>query len=337
MGRRTRLIIKRIGHLEKLNRYYDLDIQNIHRGRERLILDTPKGQFQLIPTDCDEGFLIFLFSAQQHLKANGFEKFLSLYQSKEAYPYIKYRDQLLVLMDRMDGEKFTYTPINITRGMETLAEFHRAARGLNPMPGSEFKVSWGKWPDRCFEEINELVKYKLIIKDKKQNSFDEKFYEQVDRLIERGLMAWQRFNHEDYRKLLKREMEARAFNLHSYKDSKLQLVDDQVIIKNMLRIRYEVQVYDLAVYLDEILKATELPVKEVAEFIDHYTKIRPLRSEEWDALIAFLLYPKGLYRLIRHYYKKRKVKDSLERFDDLLNLIDREDELITYLEQKKVE
>jgi CotS family spore coat protein len=218
--------------------------------------------------------------------------------------------------------------------METMARFHQAARGFTPMPGSEFKVSWGKWPDRCFAEVNELVKQKLELKDSRSSSFDDKFWEQVDRLIERGLMAWQRFNHENYRKVLKEEMEAKAFNLHSFKAESLLLVDGEVVIKSMERARFELQVYDLAFFFDVILQNSEIPVSEVAGYLRHYTKIRPLNREEREALLAFLFYPKGLYRLIRHYYRNRRVKDGLIRFGEFVKLMDKEEELIHRLMQE---
>lgn len=339
MGRGSRSILRRISRPEKINRFFDLEIKDLQRGRDRdsIQLNTTEGEYELIPTDRDEGFLIFLFSAQKHLQENGFNKFVPIYLSKEAYPYIKYHNQLLVLRDFASGDKFTYTPENIIKGIKTLAEFHKAARGLNPMPGSEFTVSWGKWPDRCFQEINELVKQKLLIKDKKMREFDAKLWDQIDRLIERGLMAWQRFNHENYRKVLKQEMEAKGINLHSFKADKLQVVNGEVMIVEMDRVRFELQVYDLANFLDEILRETDLPVEEVAGFIEHYTKIRPITPEEWEALIAFLLYPKGLYRLIRHYYRNRKVKDGLKRFDQFINQLDRGEALIDYLTKESME
>lgn len=337
MGRRTRSNLKRLDRGEKLNEYFDLEIRESQRTDYHLHLDTSEGPFSVTRTERDEGFLIFLFSAQQHLKANGFHRFVAIHQSKDAYPYFKYRGQKMILEDRVQGEPFTYTPENIRLGMETLAEFHKAARGLNPMPGSEFKVTWGKWPDRCFAEVNDLVKQKLLLKEKRSSSFDERFWEQVDHLIERGLMAWQRFNHEDYRKVLKEEMEARAFNLHSYKAEHLQVVDGEVVIKNMERIRFEVQVYDLALFLDEILRETNMSPKEVAGFVKHYTRVRPLSREEHEALIAFLLYPKGLYRLIRHYYMNRRVRSGMQRFEEYVKLMEREEELVRHLEEESGE
>lgn len=339
MGRRkTRKAIKRIAKPEKINRYFDLDIIDINRHRYNLDIFATEGQYQLIPTDRDEGFLIFLLSAQEHLRENGFDKFTAIEQSKESYPYVRYRGQLLVLQKNQRGQNFKYTSDTIFKGAETLAQFHRAARGLNPMPGSEFKVSWGKWPDRCFEEVNQLVKYKLLVKDeKKLHSFDQRFLEHVDSLIERGLKAWQRFNSEAYRNLLKKEMEEKAFNLHSFKDSKLKRVSNEVIIDDMNRIRYELQIYDLANYLDEILRETDIPVKEVIKAVDTYHDVRPMSEQEWDALIALILYPKEFYRLIRHNYENKRTKDKMQRFDEFITRIKKEDELIAHLKDKRSE
>lgn len=334
MGKRTRSNLKRIGRVEKINQFFDLEISNIRRSDNYLHLNTSRGPFQLARADQDDGTLIFLFSAGQHLKAKGFQQFVSIYQSKDAFPYIRYHGQTFVLQDEVRGEPFTFTPENIRKALETMARFHVAARGFNPMPGSEFKVSWGKWPDRCFAEVNELVKQKLELKDRRIDSFDNKFWEQVDRLIERGLMAWQRFNHEDYRKVLKSEMEAKAFNLHSFKAENLTLIDGEVVIKSMDRARFELQVYDLAFFLDEILQNTEIPAAEVADYVQYYLKIRPLSREEREALLAFLFYPKGLYRLIRHHYETRRVRDGLIRFDEFVKLMDKEEELIQHLMQE---
>ncbi len=337
MARSKISFLKRVASEEILNRFFDLEILDLHRHSQYITLDTSRGKLRLNPTDRDEGFLIFLLSAQQHLKANGFEKFTSIYQSKEANPFIKYRRQLLMLTDWVDGEDFTYTAENIIKGMETLAQFHNAARGLHPMPGSEFKVSWGKWPDQCFQEVNELVKLKTSIKNRRTREFDVKFRENIDRLIERGLLAWRRFNHENYRKVLKKEMEERAFSLHSVSTEKFKLLDNQVIISEMDRIRYEIQIYDLASFLEDILQKTALPIDQVADYLKYYTEIRPLSAEEEEALIAFILYPKGLYRLIRHYYSKNTIKDGFKRFDDFIQLLNREDELIAHLEKKQGE
>lgn len=334
MGRRTRTNLKKIARVEKLNQFFDLEISNIRRSDNFLHLSTSRGPFQLARADQDDGTLIFLFSAGQHVKANGFNQVISMYQSKDAYPYIRYHGQKFILRDEVGGEPFTYTAENIKKALEMLARFHLAARGFNPMPGSEFKVSWGKWPDRCFAEVNELVKKKLELKDNRFSAFDDKFWEQVDRLIERGLMAWQRFNHENYRKVLKQEMEAKAFNLHSVKADNLLLVDGKVIIKSMERARFELQVYDLAIFLDEILEKSEIPPAEVASYLQHYTKIRPLGREEREALLAFLFYPKGLYRLVRHYYRNRQVRDGLTRFVEFVKLMDKEDEMIQCLMQE---
>lgn len=332
MGRGTRSALKRIGRSEKINEYFDLDIRHIRRAHDYLELDTSQGEYQLIPTNRDEGFLIFLFSAQLNLKHNDFVKFSSLYQSKDAYPYIKYRGQLMVLQERLRTREFTYTSENVKKAMETLAGFHQAARGLNPMPGSEFKVAWGKWPDRCFQEVNGLVKQKLLVKDKRIQPFDQLFWQQVDRLIERGLMAWQRFNHENYRQVLKAAMEDKAFNLHSYKAAKIRLVEDQIYITDMNRIRFELQIADLACFLNDVLRETEFSGAEVARFLEDYLKIHPLNDQEWTALQAFLFYPKDIYRLIRHFYRNQRTKEGIERFEQFVTFMDREEELITHLE-----
>ncbi len=337
MARRNTSFLKRVSSMERLNQLFDLEILDLHRHSQYLAIDTPSGKFRLIPTVREEGFLIFLLSVQQHLKINGFEKFASIYQSKEANPFIKYRSQLLILTDYVEGEEFTFTLENIQKGMEILAEFHNAARELNPMPGSEFKVSWGKWPDQCFQEVNDMVKLKTSRKDRKVRDFDVKFGEHIDYLIERGLLAWRRFNHENYRKILKKEMETRSFSLHSVNANKFKLVDGEMIITDMDRIRYEIQVYDLANFLTEILQNTDMPISEVAEYIKYYTAIRPLSFEEREAIIAFLLYPKGLYRLIRHHYSKRTLKDEVKRFNDQVQLMGREEELIAHLEMEQGE
>lgn len=332
MGRGTRSALKRIGRSEKINEFFDLDIRNIRRTNDYLELDTSQGEYQLIPTNRDEGFLIFLFSAQLSLKHNGFSKFSSLYQSKDAYPYIKYRGQMMILEEKLQAKEFTYTSENIKKAMETLASFHLAARRLNPMPGSEFKVAWGKWPDRCFQEVNDLVKQKLLVRDRHVQRFDQLFWQQVDRLIERGLMAWQRFNHENYRQALKKEMEVKAFNLHSYKKAKIKLVDDQVYITDMNRIRFELQVADLACFLNDILRESNFSGNAVANFVEDYHKICPLNDEEWTALHAFLFYPKDMFRLIRHFYRNQRTRDGLQRLENFITFLDREEELITHLE-----
>ncbi len=333
MGRSDRSALKRIACPEKLLEFFDLEIRNIDYTSRYLDLDTSKGKLQLIPTDQDERSLVFLYRVQLHLKANGFKNISVFYQSREADPFIKYRRKLMILVDQVDGEEFIYTRENIVKAMQTLAEFHNAARGLDPVPGSEFKVSWGKWPERCFQEINDLIKQKLLMKEQRGYRFDDIFVEQVDRLIERGLKAWQRFNHENYRQILEQEMEDRAFNLHSYKADKLTITNGQIQIKDMQWVRYELQVYDLAYFLNEILKETVLPVDEVVGFIDEYTKIRQLPAREREALLAFLLYPKDLYRLIRHNYRNQKLRDDIQGFGQLINLMNREEELITHLER----
>lgn len=331
MGKRTRTNLKRIGRVEKLNKFFDLEVDNIRHADNFLYLDTPRGSFQLTRAEQDEGTLIFLYSAGQHLKARGFDRFFSIHHSKNVFPYIRYHGQTFILRDEVRGEPFTYTPGNIQKAMKMMAQFHIAARGFNPMPGSEFKVNWGKWPDRCFAEVNDLVKQKLEVRNRRLSSFDDAFWEQVDRLIEWGLMAWQRFNHENYRKVLKAEMESKAFNLHNFKAENLVLVGEKVLIKSMERARFEPQVYDLAFFLDDILRNSRIPVTEVASYIRCYTDIRPLSREEQEALLAFLFYPKDLYRLIRHYYGDRRMKDRLRRFEEFIWLMDKEEELIEYL------
>lgn len=331
MGGHTRSNLKRMARVEKINRYYDLEIRNLERTSRELLLDTSKGKLKLGPSEHEEGFLNFLLSAQQHLVAKGFTEFAAIHPSRESIPFIKYHGQVMVLEDQTDGEEFTYTRENIARGMETLARFHTAARGIDPLPGSKFKITWGKWPDRCFKEVNDLVRQKILLKDRRVSGFDAKFAEHVDRLIERGLMAWQRFNHETYRKMLREEMDARAFNLHNFKAGNLKIQNGRVLIADMSRIRFEVQIYDLAYFLDEILENSDLPVQEVAELTAYYSRIRPWTAEEHEALIAFLLYPKGLFRLIRHYYRNRRVKNAEVRFDNLWRLLEREEELVQCL------
>lgn len=331
MGGHTRSNLKRMARVEKINRYYDLEIRNLERTSRGLLLDTSRGKLKLGPTELEEGFLNFLLAAQQHLWAKGFTDFAVIHPSKEATAFIKYHGQVMVLEDQAEGEEFTYTRENIARGMETLARFHIAARGIEPLPGSKFKITWGKWPDRCFKEVNDLVRQKILLKNRRLSGFDAKFAEHADQLIERGLIAWQHFNHENYRKMLRQEMEVRAFNLHNFKAGNLKVQDGRVIIADMNRIRFEVQIYDLAHFLDEILEKSDLSVEEIADLTQYYSQIRPWSAEEHEALIAFLLYPKGLFRLIRHYYRNRRVKNAEARFDNLWRLLERGEELVQCL------
>lgn len=331
MGWYTKTSLKRLSNVDTLNSFYDLEIDDIQRAKDSLILNSNKGKFQLIPTTQDEDFLLFLFSAHQHLQEKGFTNFRVIHPTKDKKPFIKIQQNLFVLVREAHGDQFTYNSENIKKAMEELAAFHNAARGLTPIPGSEFEVSWGKWPDKCFNEINDVVERKLAFKAKRLTGFDEKFLQHADYLIERGLMAWERFNHNDYRHVLKEEMDAKAFNLHSYRSSKLNLMDDQVFINDLNDIRYEIQFYDLVDFIDELLLETDFSAEEVADFVKHYLSVRPLNNKEREAFKAFLLYPKDMYKLIYEYYRSWVYKNGLEMFEQMLELMKREEELITHL------
>ena len=313
--------LPRMGQGEQLLTAYDLEVENITKGRGSLLIHTAQGLYM---------FKMFTGSKE---KTKELAQVLAILQewdnqtetlvaTKEGDFWVKEDGGPMYILKR-------YTPgrecdvknvFEVLEGVRKLADLHLALREMPveycaafcaPEHGLEQEVS------RHNRELRNLKNY--IRKKKKKTPFEE-LYEQMYGTF--------------YQQALQMEDQIAAHSLLLQEDRQLchgdyhhhNVLDcsGRSHVQHFENMRLDSPLCDLAKYIRKVLEKNRWNAELGNEMIRTYTRVIPLREEQWMQLYWRLAYPEKFWKIANHYNNNKKAWASKRDGDKLRQIIAQE-------------
>lgn len=204
-----------------------------------------------------------------------------------------------------------------------LARFHMASTGFNP-PGVKIESNFKNWPLLFLGYKNDLNTYKVCIEKKKvQTTFDLEYYNHIKDFKEYMEKSIELLKKSNYIDVSKKSKEIRSLCHDSfYYQNIIKSTSNELYLIDLDSTIYDIHVYDLAKFIRRILykKVYAWEFDVARKLIEAYTSVKELSFEEYEILLAFIIFPQKYWKLGRKRYVKRK-RWSEEKYIKRLNRI----------------
>ena len=138
----------------------------------------------------------------QELVEKGFDNVAKYYTTIDGKSHARHKKQLFYVTEWIGGEEYNLDSIDqAIHAVKLLAEFHLAANNIDT---HRFKIKnkLKNWVKIFNENIRDLEKYERIINNKKiKSEFDISYYNYIEAMYHRGMVALNFLNTSDYYKL----------------------------------------------------------------------------------------------------------------------------------------
>lgn len=306
---------------------YEIEIQEVVKGRGAFICDTNKGKKLLMPFrgSKEKGMLLYRFLVELEKKGFAVEQ-IELTKTLEAVSEDAYTGERFLLKSYVEGTEISPGKLNEMKdAVRMLAIYHNTAGQINLEVESSFHT------DAVLEiwqrHYRELIKVRNYIRNrKKKTEFEQiymKHFEHNRKAAEDSLAML-----EDIAENAVRGVFCHGdFNQHNVLicSGKYQMVHFENFVCNW-------PVSDLANFMRKMLEKNEWDEKLGMDLILEYDKYRSLQKEEYQQLYGLLLFPEKFWKVTNHYMSSRKTWISSRDIDKLKKVIEQEEKRLNFLE-----
>jgi len=305
---------------------YDMYAQIIDVVKEPNVYKaiTPYGSFVCKRTAAPKGRLSFVAGVLRHLQHRGWNGAVPFIYSKYDEPYIsgdQYNYYLTAWQPGMpmDGQFAAWAQGTVVR----LAELHHLTqnyrfddpRQVEPLVDS-LLARWEHW-------LSQLERYKAEAADRAYSSpFDVVFLANQAFIADTAKTAINALR--DWRERHRTHAHFRLSIIHGYPNPAHTVMVEQgdVRLLNFDRAVFDTPVRDLTIFYRTCFQTAVDPAV-ASDLYRNYTSVFPLRPDEIELLVAFLLYPERVMRDLENYYARKRDWDELYAVKRLERNIDR--------------
>lgn len=291
--------------------HYDFRVESIDKVRSAYKIGTDKGCFCLKRVTNGYEKANKSYHIMKYLKENGCDYIAEYLYTKEGKPIIKRKNTAFYITYWIEGSEVSFSsPDEMQRYSELLADFHNKSKGFKSPKRVKIRSHIKKWRRTFTRYLGELVKYKDgIDRLKLKAEFDYIYRNNIDYFRREAELAIKILDHSKYSELCEYYDNEGSICHDSYYYQNI-LVDrnNKLYIVDLESCQYDIPMSDLGKMIRRILskKKYKWDFDLCREIIDGYCKLRPMSKEEYELLLAILVFPHKFWKLGKKRYVKKK-------------------------------
>lgn len=308
------------GHLEKVLDYYPLTVQNIRlkssrSGRTTWEVETDEGTKILKQAEMKPSRMLFIADAHLHLQKNGLP-ITPLHQTSSGGYCIGAGDFAYVLYDKVEGQEMIYYNVDQLRlALEFAAKFQQASKEFHPVEGGKSRGRLGKWHKLYRWKLQELKGNKRIAQSFPEDAFSVLFLEHADKMLARAEKALADLDKPFYENCVKQAIENKSFCQQDFTFARLVEVDNEVFMKELHSVTYDLPVRDIRIILNKVMKKMSVWDQDlVMHMLKSYDAINPLTEDDYRVLWTDIAFPHLFCSIAHKYYLGQKKSWSDEKY-----------------------
>lgn len=312
---------------EAILEQYDLEINQITKGRGAYICSTNQGMKLLMPFRGSAERAVFLKSILEELNQRGCPV-EQICCTKEGEPLAEDDMGAHYWLKSMiaGSECQTSREGDMRQAVKQLAKLHETvAKSSIPVP--DFMKNSRSDPRILYERhYRELIKVKNYVRTRKtKNNFERGFQEQYPHYIadaEKSLAM-----------LADQQYEPRCLLCHGdFNQHNVVRTPEGFRVINFENMCYNPAVSDLANFLRKMLEKNNWSRELGMRLIDEYCRVCPMPREEMQQLYVILLFPEKFWKISNHYANSHKAWVSERDIDKLERMVRQEGARSLFLE-----
>lgn len=306
---------------------YEMEINEVTKGRGAFICNTSKGKKILVPFRGSKEKGKMLLDFLKELKSRGFEvEQIVQNRKEEAVTEDEYTQERFLLKDYVEGVEISASKLEeMKEAVRMLAIYHNVSEQLlAEKEKGKLSENVNDWQ----RHYRELIKVRNYIKNRKKKSEFEQIYmkhfEHNRKTAEKSLELLQ----EEF------DQPARSVICHGdFNQHNVLLSNGKYRIVHFENIQYNWAMADLANFIRKMLEKNDWSDSLGIELISEYDGYRPLRVAEYRQLYGLLLFPEKFWKVTNHYMNSRKTWISERDIDKLKRIIEQEEKRLNFLDK----
>ena len=306
---------------------YEMEINEVTKGRGAFICNTSKGKKILVPFRGSKEKGKMLLDFLKELKSRGFEvEQIVQNRKEEAVTEDEYTQERFLLKDYVEGVEISASKLEeMKEAVRMLAIYHNVSEQLlAEQEKGKLSENVNDWQ----RHYRELIKVRNYIKNRKKKSEFEQIYmkhfEHNRKTAEKSLELLQ----EEF------DQPARSVICHGdFNQHNVLLSNGKYRIVHFENIQYNWAMTDLANFIRKMLEKNDWSDSLGIELISEYDGYRPLRVAEYRQLYGLLLFPEKFWKVTNHYMNSRKTWISERDIDKLKRIIEQEEKRLNFLDK----
>lgn len=306
---------------------YEIELQEVAKGRGSFICDTDKGKWILVPFhgSKEKGLLLHHFLGE--LLERGFlVEQIMLTKEQEAVAEDEYTGERFLLKSYVDGTEISTSKLeDMKEAVRMLAIYHNIAQDVEQK--KEQKQRPKGMTESWQRHYRELIKVRNYIRNrKKKNEFEQiymKHFEHNRKAAEDSLRMLEQVSANFERYVICHG----DFNQHNVLLSK-----GEYRIVHFENFVYHWGMLDLANFIRKMLEKNEWNETIGRELIAEYNRYHSMETEEYRLLYGLLLFPEKFWKVTNHYMNSRKTWISGREIDKLKKVMEQEELRLNFIE-----
>jgi CotS family spore coat protein len=258
------------------------------------------------------------------LNNNGFYNTVKYFRTINGNLYVKYKKFIFYATEWIEGRECNFDNLEEACGcVKLLAEFHKTT---NKLGKKHFNVynNLKNWPNIFKENLSELERFKNVINKKVLKSeFDIVYLKNMDRFLDRALMAINILSTSSYYKISKKANHNKTICHDSFYYQNVIEKNGEYYLIDFDSIMIDLQINDLGKLIRRLMyKGTyKWEFEKAKKLIEAYIDVNPLSKEELEVMLSLIIFPHKFWKLGKKKYYKRKNWSEIKYMHKLKKLI----------------
>ena len=324
----------------EIERQFDIKIETIKANRGVYYLKTNKGERCLKKINYGPQKLLFVYGAKEHLIKNGFNNVDRYYLNIDGEPYALVNEDLYTISEWLGGRECDFHNIEeVKLAAKTLANLHEASKGYDPPENSKLKSDLGRWNHLMEKRIKSLDKMRDMIRKKTNKSdFDLVYIKSMEFYKEIGKEALKTLQGSSYYELCALAEKEKSFCHHDFTYHNILLNDNNdAYVIDFDFCKREIRTFDISNFMIKVLKRVDWDFNFAKSIIETYDSVSKLSGEEYQVLLAYLLFPQRYWRLANRYYYNEVNWGQNTFTNKLQSIVDEKEKYLKFIEDFKKE
>lgn len=289
---------------------YELEIENMKRGRGSLICNTSEGLKKLKEYHGSKGHLEAEQEVLLHIQ-NQSEFLVDCYvRNKEGVLYSLHPSQATyVLKDWIDGRECSRSDQEeLINSVGVLAQIHLLLRQNTICQKIKDKITVYQPLLSDYEKhLKEMKRVRQYVrKKKKKNEFENFLMDTCSEAIQQAEESLLRLKQSKYMEMYEQTKKNTWICHGSFHYHNVLFSGKQVMITNFEKCGVQVQLVDLYLFMRKVLEKNNWDRDLGCSMLEAYNKVLPLSDEELRVLGILFSYPEKYWKQMNFYYNRKK-------------------------------
>ena len=313
---------------------YPLEVIRLYRGRGTWICETDQGLKLIRPYKGSPQRLLWEAEVKKQLREQGAERIDQMICNQEGEYLTKDIDEeAYIVTDWFSGRECnTRDAKEILESVVHMANMHQKMQQLSLADGWENVGVSESALDEMSRRLREFRTIRNYIRHKKQkNDFDRKFLNVYERYVMDGKRAEKILYDMDYEAMYAKNCKKGILCHGDFHQHNLIMMKEGVALVRFDRMRAELQMYDLYVFMRKVLEKNHWNTGLGMAMLDAYQSVFEIDYRQIRSFYGLMLFPEKFWKITNRYYNTRKSWMSAQNMAKLDKWIREEGERVRFL------